>query len=476
MGCAGGVSSAETRVGSTVTASRTSWPRASARASLDLLAQPGLELVAGELLGDRHDERGAVQGEGTRRVQPGPLVGRHRRDHAAPGPGQRGVVDGLGPGAVLPPVVRTDPVVPSGAGGGPRRSPGTCSLLRAASSVTGVSPVWSSVSTQLSTTCASDRSPRPDDAGGVRDLRAPTRKACGWPTEAVVPEVQGSVGWKRHGEREIGGRRRRRTVRRVERNNSGRTPASSCPQPLGLSTAGPPGGLTLPSATPYRGEVGLAPTGVACPPPGRPSQPEPVDRSRSTTTISEHSVSKRTFQPNNRRRHKTHGFRLRMRTRAGRSHPRGTPPQGPHAARRLSAPLSTAALDVLPAPHRLRRRRDFGVATRRGRRAGYDDAGRPPGPSRRPTASGQPTTPATAGRLRGERGRRARRGAQPGAAAAAAPCRRPAAPASRRRAAGAARAAGRRGGATPHSWPPTWSACSSGWAPSLPPRRPDVPA
>ena len=90
---------------------------------------------------------------------------------------------------------------------------------------------------------------------------------------------------------------------------------------LTLSTGGPYRSCEPPSLTPAW--TTTVPSGSDRPRSGGPKR-RPHDQRTTGPTVGPHistetTVSKRTFQPNTRRRAKVHGFRLRMRTRAGRS-------------------------------------------------------------------------------------------------------------------------------------------------------------
>ena len=127
-------------------------------------------------------------------------------------------------------------------------------------------------------------------------------------------------------------------------------------------------------------------------------------------------MSKRTFQPNNRRRAKTHGFRLRMRTRAGRAIIIGAPRQGPRPPLRLRTRRSTGAGGRPPtaAARRLRHHDPWRPARRSRRSRRSPDCPCRPRRSRPATGAGRLCRFAGGGR---------RRCPQPGQPPVAAPVR-----------------------------------------------------
>ena len=312
---------------------------------LEAGAEASLELAAGELVGDRDDRGLAVQRDRLAGGQPGPLAGRQVVDELPPHGGE------VGPGRFL---------------GGHRAGCRPCGLPH---SILVSRPVRSCAWSRHEACSAAVRLPPPRSelARPVPRLRTRADRDPHTYPQAVHPVRTGGTG---RGPRPVAGalpsaafievgrgfRRRGEDGAATDHRdwctslvgNSGRADANkrSTGWIKRLSTGwggdgGPTDRVSRPGLTlhmrhpvPLGGRTGvdrcrmstvLRRAGHFRAPRDRirgwavPADSSPVLRDLTTSDTRRLLVSKRTYQPNNRRRHKVHGFRLRMRTRAGRS-------------------------------------------------------------------------------------------------------------------------------------------------------------
>ena len=92
---------------------------------------------------------------------------------------------------------------------------------------------------------------------------------------------------------------------------------------------------------------------------------------------------KRTFQPNVRRRKKTHGFRERMKTQGRPQGAQAAAREGSQAADRLTRRVTAPAVLTLPRGERLRRPAEFQAVFQQGKPGGAAGASSRCGAARR---------------------------------------------------------------------------------------------